>query len=102
MTLKETLVRNDAFVAVACEDETLRVFSTVSGQELHELMGHEGRVSGSCFNCSLLLAECTEIDETRPIWTFITHHYLFLLSLVFLFHEEGILIHKGSRTLRLL
>ncbi|KIH42569.1 WD domain, G-beta repeat protein [Ancylostoma duodenale] len=40
-----TITSNDAFVAVACEDETLRVFSTVSGQELHELMGHEGRVN---------------------------------------------------------
>lgn len=27
---------NDAFLAVACEDETLRVFSIVSSQELHE------------------------------------------------------------------
>ncbi|VDM68959.1 unnamed protein product, partial [Strongylus vulgaris] len=40
-----TITSNDAFVAVACEDETLRIFSTVSGQELHELMGHEGRVN---------------------------------------------------------
>ncbi|VDK46242.1 unnamed protein product, partial [Gongylonema pulchrum] len=39
-----TMTSNDAFVAVACEDETLRVFGTVSGQELHELSGHDGKV----------------------------------------------------------
>ncbi|PIO72208.1 WD domain, G-beta repeat protein [Teladorsagia circumcincta] len=39
------ITSNDAFVIVACEDETLRVFSTVAAQELHELMGHEGRVN---------------------------------------------------------
>lgn len=32
-------------MVVACEDETLKVFSTVGGQELHELMGHEGKVN---------------------------------------------------------
>ncbi|VDN55782.1 unnamed protein product [Dracunculus medinensis] len=39
-----TITSNDAFVIVACEDETLRVFGTVSGQELHELLGHEGKI----------------------------------------------------------
>jgi len=32
-------------LAVACEDETLRVFSLVSAQELHELVGHESRIN---------------------------------------------------------
>lgn len=31
-------------MVVACEDETLKVFGTVSGQELHELSGHDGKV----------------------------------------------------------
>jgi hypothetical protein len=35
--MKTFIFSNDAFLAVACEDETLRVFSTVSAQELHEL-----------------------------------------------------------------
>lgn len=35
---------NDAFVVVACEDETLKVYGTVSGEELHELSGHDGKV----------------------------------------------------------
>jgi WD40 repeat protein len=47
---------NDAFLAVACEDETLRVFSLVSAQELHELIGHEARVNAlqaSADDCKL-------------------------------------------------
>ncbi|KAL3981510.1 WD domain G-beta repeat family protein [Acanthocheilonema viteae] len=39
-----TMTSNDAFVIVACKDETLKVFGTVSGQELHELSGHDGKV----------------------------------------------------------
>lgn len=31
------ITSNDAFLTVACEDETVRVFSMVSSQELHEL-----------------------------------------------------------------
>ncbi|CAK5051130.1 unnamed protein product [Meloidogyne enterolobii] len=51
-----TLTRNDAFLAVACEDETLRVFSLVSAQELHELVGHESRINAlqsSADDCKL-------------------------------------------------
>uniref|UniRef100_A0A915NXC7 WD_REPEATS_REGION domain-containing protein n=2 Tax=Meloidogyne TaxID=189290 RepID=A0A915NXC7_9BILA len=47
---------NDAFLAVACEDETLRVFSLVSAQELHELVGHESRINAlqsSADDCKL-------------------------------------------------
>lgn len=38
-------LRNDSYITVGCEDETLRVYSTVSTTELHELMGHEGKVN---------------------------------------------------------
>uniref|UniRef100_A0A183BPH9 WD_REPEATS_REGION domain-containing protein n=1 Tax=Globodera pallida TaxID=36090 RepID=A0A183BPH9_GLOPA len=51
-----TLLHNDAFLAVACEDETLRVFSLVSAQELHELTGHESRINAlvaSADDCKL-------------------------------------------------
>ena len=34
-----SITSNDAFLAVCCEDETLRVFSVCSAQELHELQG---------------------------------------------------------------
>ncbi|KAE9419195.1 hypothetical protein Angca_009051 [Angiostrongylus cantonensis] len=59
-----SLTSNDAFVVVACEDETLRVFSTVAGHELHELMGHEGRVNAlACAqdDCQLFAATKTKI-----------------------------------------
>uniref|UniRef100_A0A914R988 Uncharacterized protein n=1 Tax=Parascaris equorum TaxID=6256 RepID=A0A914R988_PAREQ len=55
---------NDAFVVVACEDETLRVFGTVSGQELHELSGHEGKVLAlvSAYDdCQLFAATISKI-----------------------------------------
>ncbi|VDM58488.1 unnamed protein product [Angiostrongylus costaricensis] len=59
-----SLTSNDAFVVVACEDETLRVFSTVAGHELHELIGHEGRVNAlACAqdDCQLFAATKTKI-----------------------------------------
>jgi len=39
-----TVTSNDAFLLVASDDETLRVFSICTGAELHELRGHEGKV----------------------------------------------------------
>lgn len=38
------LTSNDTFLMVACEDETLKVFSLCLGNEIHELRGHEGKV----------------------------------------------------------
>lgn len=55
---------NDAFVIVACEDETLRVFGTVSGQELHELSGHDGKVvaiAAAQDDCQLFAATIAKI-----------------------------------------
>uniref|UniRef100_A0A1I7SNG0 WD_REPEATS_REGION domain-containing protein n=2 Tax=Bursaphelenchus xylophilus TaxID=6326 RepID=A0A1I7SNG0_BURXY len=59
-----TVTSNDAFLAVACEDETLRVFSTVSTQELHELSGHDSRVNALCStidDCKLFAATTKKI-----------------------------------------
>lgn len=68
---------NDTFLAVSCEDETLRIFSTVSAQELHEIsvsrhvyhsfytttstivQGHDSRVNAmaaSADDCQLFAA----------------------------------------------
>ncbi|KJH48624.1 WD domain, G-beta repeat protein [Dictyocaulus viviparus] len=59
-----SITSNDAFIVVACEDETLRVFSTVAAQELHELMGHEGRVNAlACAqdDCQLFAATRSKV-----------------------------------------
>uniref|UniRef100_A0A1I7WRT2 WD_REPEATS_REGION domain-containing protein n=1 Tax=Heterorhabditis bacteriophora TaxID=37862 RepID=A0A1I7WRT2_HETBA len=66
------ITTNDAFVAVSCEDETLRVFSTVSAQELHELIGHEGRPIGFVFMQDSTLCDVSKknyrILHERSIW----------------------------------
>lgn len=67
------ITSNNAFLAAACEDETLRVFSMVSSQELHELSvresktfciflflkGHDSRINAmvaSSDDCQLFVA----------------------------------------------
>ncbi|KAM3726635.1 Protein qui-1 [Dirofilaria immitis] len=59
-----TMTSNDAFVVVACEDETLKVFGAVSGQELHELSGHDGKVVSMVAaydDCQLFVATFAKI-----------------------------------------
>ncbi|CAG9533394.1 unnamed protein product [Cercopithifilaria johnstoni] len=59
-----TMTSNDAFVIVACEDETLKVFGTVSGQELHELSGHDGKILSMVAaydDCQLFVATFAKI-----------------------------------------
>lgn len=51
-------------MVVACEDETLKVFGTVSGQELHELSGHDGKVLSMVAaydDCQLFVATFSKI-----------------------------------------
>ncbi len=62
-----SLTSNDSFLMVACEDETLRVFSLCSGTELHELRGHDAKI----------LALAIPSDDCQ-VWS---DHFLILTSL---------------------
>lgn len=51
-------------MAVACEDETLKVFGTVSGQQIRTLSGHYGKILAMAVaydDCQLFVATFAKI-----------------------------------------